>query len=68
MNRRVSTGAMFSMTLCFASTSIPAMTTAPVAPQESIHWFSRASASTPMAPKMNAVSPIRTPPPRPMST
>ena len=32
-NRRVNTGAMFSITLCFASTSQEAITTAPAAPQ-----------------------------------
>ena len=38
VNSRVSTGAMFSMTPCLASTSHPATTTAPTAPHGSSHW------------------------------
>ena len=37
VNSRVSTGAMFSTTLCLASTSHPATTTAATAPQGSSH-------------------------------
>ena len=62
----VSTGAMFSMTLCLASTSQPAMMTAPMAPQGIIHEVRSNSTSRPMALKMNTVIPIRTPPPKAM--
>jgi hypothetical protein len=37
VKRRVNTGAMFSTTLCFASTSQEAIRTAPAAPQGSSH-------------------------------
>ena len=55
VNSRVSTGAMFSMTLCLASTSQPAMTTAPMTPQGRIQDSRSRSASRPMALKMNMV-------------
>ncbi len=64
VNRRVSTGAMFSMTLCLASTSQALMRTAPTAPHGITHVVTSLSGSRPMAWKRNAVMPIRTPPPR----
>ena len=68
VNSRVSTGAMFSMTLCLASTSHPAMTTAPTTPQGRIQPFRSHSAFMPMDLKTNIVEAISTPPPRAMST
>jgi hypothetical protein len=62
----VSTGAIFSMTLCLASTSQPAMMMAPMAPQGITHEVRNNSRSRPMAPKMTPVIPIRTPPPAAM--
>jgi hypothetical protein len=62
----VSTGAMFSMTLCFASTSHAAMSTAPTAPQGRIQVATSHSGLMPMEVKTNPVSTISTPPPRPM--
>jgi hypothetical protein len=44
VNRRVNTGAMFSITLCFTSTSQEAITTAPTAPQGSSHDLTPAAA------------------------
>ena len=67
VNRRVSTGAMFSMTLCLASTSQALMRTAPTTPHGSTHDATSRSASSPMAWKMNMVKPMRTPPPRAIS-
>ena len=51
VKRRVSTGAMFSMTLCLASTSHEATTTAARAPQGRIHDSKKGSTSMPMARK-----------------
>ncbi len=66
VNSSVSTGAMFSMTLCFASTSQAATTTAPTAPQGRIQVATSDSGRTPIEVKTKAVSPISTPPPRAM--
>ena len=66
VKRSVSTGAMFSMTLCLASTSHAAMTTAPTAPQGRIQVTTSHSGFRPMELKTNAVSAISTPPPRAM--
>ena len=67
---RVSTGAMFSMTLCFASTSHAPTSTAPAAPHGSSHvshsrW---ACSSRPMAENMPRVKAPSTPPPSAIST
>ena len=61
---RVSTGAMFSMTLCLVSTSQEAIRTAAAAPQGSSHSPMNASGSTPMARNIMAMNAVRTPPPR----
>ncbi len=66
VKRSVSTGAMFSTTLCLASTSHAAMTTAPATPQGRIHVATSHSGLRPMELKTNAVSAISTPPPRAM--
>ena len=63
----VSTGAMFSTTRCFDSTSQAATTTAPAAPDGSTHSMTR-STSTPAGSRMAAISPMSTPPPRAIST
>ena len=68
VNRRVSTGAMFSMTLCFASTSQAPTMTAPIAPHGSSHSCANRATSTPMAAKVTPVNIVSTPPPRAMST
>ena len=68
VNRRVSTGAMFSMTLCLASTSQAPTTTAPMAPHGRSHCWANHSTSAPMAAKAPSVKPVSTPPPRAMST
>ena len=47
VNSRVSTGAMFSTTLCLASTSHPATTTAATAPQGSSHCETKTSGVDP---------------------
>jgi len=67
VNSQVSTGAMFSMTLCLYSTSQAAMMTAPIAPQGSTHSMMACSTLRPMAWKMKSVRPIRTAPPRAIS-
>ena len=63
VNSLVSTGAMFSMTLCFASTSQDPMMTAPIAP----HGISQPATNHPafiaMALNIIIVKPVRTPPP-----
>ena len=64
---QVSTGAMFSMTLCLCSTSHAPMITAPIAPHGITHPTTALSASRPMALKMKSVRPIRAPPPSAMS-
>ena len=68
VNRRVRTGAMFSMTLCLASTSQAPMMTAPAAPQGSSHPSASHSTSRPMALNMTPVNAVSTPPPRAIST
>jgi len=67
VNRRVSTGAMFSITLCLASTSQEAITMAPRAPQGRIHCSKTGSTSIPMAWKIIIMKPVNTPPPRAIS-
>ena len=68
VNSRVSTGAMFSTTLCLASTSHPATTTAAIAPQGSSHSQMNAFGTIPMAWKVPPMNAVRTPPPRAMRT
>ena len=65
---RVSTGAMFSMTLCLASTSHADTMTAAMAPHGSSHELMNSSASRPMASKVPIVKRTSTPPPSPMRT
>ena len=67
VNSRASTGAMFSITLCFASTSQEAISTAPAAPHGSIHDWMTGSTRMPTAWKIPAVSPTSTPPPSAIS-
>ena len=59
---------MFSITLCLASTSQEAITTAPRAPQGIIHRSKKGSGSMPMAWNSIAVRAVRTPPPSAIST
>ena len=59
---------MFSITLCLASTSHEAITTAPMAPHGSSHDWKNGSTSTPMAWKIIAMNAVSTPPPRAIST
>ena len=68
VKRRVNTGAMFSITLCLASTSQEATRTAPAAPHGSSHDSTKGSASIPMALKIITMNAVRTPPPRAIST
>ena len=68
VNSRVSTGAMFSTTLCLASTSHPATTTAATAPQGRSHCETKSSGEIPMASKVPNMNAISTPPPRAMRT
>ena len=68
VKRRVNTGAMFSITLCLASTSQEAITTAPAAPHGRTHDSKKGSMSIPMAWKIIAMNPMRTPPPRAIRT
>jgi hypothetical protein len=68
VNSRVSTGAMFSMTLCFASTSQDPMITAPTIPHGTIQPPINRSGFTPMDLNIIAVKPIRTIPPSAIST
>jgi hypothetical protein len=68
VNNRVSTGAMFSTTPCFASTSHPATIVAPTTPQGSSHWEMNSSGETPTASKVLNMNTISTPPPRAMRT
>ena len=67
VNRRVSTGAMFSMTLCFASTSQAPMSTAPSAPHGTSQPAASHSASRPMDWNIASVKPVRTMPPKAIS-
>ena len=64
----VSTGAMFSMTLCLASTSQDPTMTAPAAPHGSTQPETNQSAFTSMALNIMTVKPIKTPPPSAMRT
>ena len=66
VKRRVSTGAMFSITPCFASTSHAATITAPAAAEGSTCSISR-SGSMPIALNMPTVIAVRTPPPSAIS-
>ena len=68
VKRRVNTGAMFSITLCLASTSHEPTRTAPTAPHGSSHNWTKGSTLIPMALKIISVNPVRTPPPRAIST
>ena len=68
VNSRLSTGAMFSITLCFASTSHDATTTAPAAPHGTSHRSTNHSASAPMLAKIPIVNIVSTAPPSAMST
>jgi hypothetical protein len=68
VNRRVNIGAMFSITLCFASTSQDATRTAPAAPQGSSHAPMNGPTLIPMALKIIAMNAVRTPPPRAIRT
>ena len=68
VNSLVSTGAMFSMTLCFASTSQDPMMTAPAAPHGSSQPATNHSAFISMAENIMIVKPVKTPPPSAMST
>ena len=68
VNRRVSTGAMFSMTLCLASTSHEPTRTAPIAPQGTSQSWAIQSGFIPMAVNIIIVNAVSTPPPRAMST
>jgi hypothetical protein len=63
VNRRVSTGAMFSMTLCLASTSHEAMTRPPWRRRAAATDWKNRSISTPMAWKISTMKPVSTPPP-----
>ena len=68
VKRRVSTGAMFSITLCLASTSHEATMTAPAAPHGTSHDSTNHSASIPIVWNIIIRNPVRTPPPRAIST
>ncbi len=62
----VRTGAMFSTTRCFDSTSHAATTTAPATPDGSTHSTTRSATSVPIGSSTSAVSPMSTPPPMAM--
>ena len=68
VKRRVSTGAMFSTTLCLASTSHDATTSAASAPHGSSHDSKKGSMSIPIARKISARKAMSTPPPSAMRT
>ncbi len=68
VNRRVSTGAMFSMTLCFASTSHEPTRTAPAAPHGTSQSSAIQSGFMPMAVNIIIVNAVNTMPPSAMST
>jgi hypothetical protein len=68
VNNLVSTGAMFSMTLCFASTSQDPMMTAPAAPHGISQGPINHSGLMPIDANIIAVKPVNTPPPSAMST
>ena len=63
----VSTGAMFSITLCFASTSQATTTTAPTAPHGSTHDVTNRLTSMSIASKTPSVRAMRTTPPNAIS-
>ena len=68
VNSLVSTGAMFSMTLCFASTSQDPMMTAPAAPHGISQPPTNHAAFMSMAENIMTVKAVTTPPPSAMST
>ena len=68
VNSLVSTGAMFSMTLCFASTSQDPMMTAPAAPHGISQPATNQSGFIPMALNIMNVKKVMTNPPSAMST
>ena len=68
MKIRVSTGAMFSITPCFTSTSQDPTSTAPIAPQGTSHCAMNHSALRPMASNIPTVKADRTPPPSAIRT
>ncbi len=68
VNNLVSTGAMFSMTLCFASTSQDPMMTAPAAPQGMSQGPTNHAGFLSIAANIMNVKILRTPPPSAMST
>ena len=68
VNSRVSTGAMFSITLCFASTSQEATSSAPMPPQGTSQSSASQSAFMPMALNIITVNEMSTSPPRAMRT
>ncbi len=68
VNSLVSTGAMFSMTLCFASTSQDPMMTAPAAPHGISQPATNQSGFISMAENIMNVKAVVTPPPSAMST
>ena len=59
---------MFSMTLCFASTSQAPTRTAPAAPLGRIRRCADPSTSRPIASKLMMVNAVSTPPPSAIST
>jgi len=67
VNTFVSTGAMFSITDCFASTSHAATITAPAAALGSNHVITTSPASRPIELNAPIVSATSTPPPNAMS-
>ena len=67
VNNRVNTGAMFSITLCFASTSHDPMMTAPRAPHGTTHVPANHSTFCPIDSNITSVKPVRTPPPKAIS-
>ena len=68
VNSLVSTGAMFSMTLCFASTSQDPMMTAPAAPHGISQPATNQSGFMSMARNIMNVKRMTTNPPSAMST
>ncbi len=68
VNTFVSTGAMFSMTRCFAPTSQAETSTAPAAPQGSTHSPMNGMTSTWIDANTATVSPLSAPPTIAMST
>jgi hypothetical protein len=68
VKRLVSTGAMFSITACFASTSQDATMTAPAAPHGTSQAWRKPSTLSPIAWNIVATKPASTPPPSAIST